>query len=86
MNKYYYLATNTWGHGRAIESGNGWSVTAYKSEETRDKIYDELSYTITGCFIPSLSEVAEIFGTTQWGICEGIQYDDGGFECGVCED
>ena len=81
--KYYYIATNIWGHGRALEPGNGWSVTAYIDEVIRNKIYDDMSYEKTGCMIPSQQDIAEIFGTSNWGVCEYIQ-DDGGFDCGPC--
>ena len=85
MSKYYYLATNILGYNRALESGNGWSVTAYKDKETRDKIYDSLSYERTGCMIPSEQDINDIMGTDNWGVCEYIRDDDGGFDVGPCD-
>lgn len=85
MSKYYYIATNTWGHGRSLEPGNGWTVTAYRDEEIRDKIYDALSYECTGCTIPSRSDITEIMGTADWGICEAMVDEDGGYDVGPCD-
>jgi len=85
MKKYYYIATNQWGHGRSLEPNNGWGVTAYTDKEKRDEIYDEMSFERTGCTIPSIAEISEIFGTNNWGVCEYIQYEDGGYDCGIVD-
>lgn len=78
MGKWYYLATNIWGRDRAFQSGNGWSVVAYETEELRDEIYNCTSYVDTGCTIPTERDIDGIMGTKKWVVSCG-QLDDGGY-------
>lgn len=69
----YHIATNIWGHGRALSPDNGWAVVAYEDEAKRNTVYGNLSYEQTGCILPTELEVCTILGSDDWILIEKNQ-------------